>query len=672
MKGAAVRTADQKMFNLKYPHLFQPLRLGNVVLRNRIIGAPTGYLHMDADDLPTQACAAYYEEKARGGAAVVTVGEGYVDSVHGQDIPKCIHLDDDRCIGGLALIADAVSKHGAIASMELQHAGMYASESYVRGNSIYAPVACIGSGTKAGARLVGVPIPEMPEEIILETIEKYAQAAKRVKQAGFGMVLLHGGHGWLLNQMMSPKINKRCDKWGGSIENRMRMPIEICKRIKQVCGRDFLIDFRFSAADVMNPDGYTIEDGVEMAKMIDGHVDLIHCSVGNHEIEESFVVVHPSMFLEEGCNLKYAAEVKKHVKTPVVAVGAFSDPEHMDKVIREGKADAIAIARGLICDPQLPNKARQGRDEDINRCLQCLACFSGLLETKQFCCALNPVIGRELENKFETPPVHRKKVLVAGGGIAGMQAALTAAERGHDVVLCEKTQVLGGVLRCEKDVRFKKKLDMYLDAQARRVMENGKIELRLGTEATPELAADIAPDAIIAAMGARPVIPSFIKGWDRPGVVGAEEVYFDLSLAGERVVILGGGLVGCELGIHLAQNGRKVTILEMADKPNFAGNALHGEAVMYQLKDNSIALHLNTRAVEITDDGVIGENAEGQQLFTGDTVIYAVGQRALSEDALKLSDCAPEFHLIGDCNRPANIMQAVKAAYYAARDIGRT
>ena len=222
------------MYQMKYPHLFQPLKLGNVVLRNRIIGAPTGFLHMDAESLPTQAAAAYYEEKARGGAAVVTVGEGYVDSVHGADIPKFIHLDSDNCIGGLALIADAVSKHGAIASMELQHAGMYASESYVNGNAIYAPVARMGEGTKAGARLHGVKIPEMPEEVILETIEKYAEAAKRVKQAGFGMVLVHGGHGWLLNQMMSPIINTRTDKWGGSLENRMRMPIAICDRIKDV------------------------------------------------------------------------------------------------------------------------------------------------------------------------------------------------------------------------------------------------------------------------------------------------------------------------------------------------------------------------------------------------------------------------------------------------------
>ena len=448
------------MFHMKYPHLFQPLVLGKTVLRNRIIAAPTGFLHLDAESLPTQAAAAYYEEKARGGAAVVNVGEGYVDTVHGIDIPKGIHLDTDDCIGGISLIADAVSKHGAIASIELQHAGMFSSVSYEKGNAIYAPVDTMGSGTKAGASLHGVHIPQMPEEVILETIEKFAVAALRAKQAGFGMVLVHGGHGWLLNQFMSPVLNTRTDKWGGSLENRMRLPIAVCDRIKEVCGKDFLIDFRFSVNE-LNPAGYSTQDGVDMARMIDGHTDLIHCSVGNHEVVESFVVMHPSMFLKDACNLEYAAQVKKVVKTPVVAVGAFSDPDLMESVLADGTVDAIAMARGLIADPDLPVKARQGREQDVRSCLRCYACFSGLIDTKQFCCAINPVIGRELENKYDLPPAAPKKVLVAGGGIGGMEAALIAAGRGHQVVLCEKSGRLGGALRCEEQVSFKQKLDRY-------------------------------------------------------------------------------------------------------------------------------------------------------------------------------------------------------------------
>ena len=408
-----------------------------------------------------------------------------------------------------------------------------------------------------------------------------------------------------------------------------------------------------------------------MAKIIDGHVDFIHCSVGNHEVEESFVVVHPSMFLEDACNLKYAREVKKHVKTPVVAVGAFSDPQMMEDTLAEGAVDAIAMARGLIADPDFPLKARQGKDIDINRCLRCYQCFSGLLDTRQFCCAINPVIGRELENKFDTTRYDRKKVLVAGGGIGGMQAALEAAKRGHEVLLVEKTGRLGGALLCEEKVSFKKNLDLYLSAQARRVMEHPGIEVRLNTEATKELAEEIAPDAIIAALGARPVIPSFIPGYDKANVAGAEEVYYNLSKAGKKVVILGGGLVGCELGIHLALNGRNVTILEMASTPNFSGNMLHGEAVTAQIDIHGIILMTDTKAVEIRDEGVVASGPEGEMFVEADTVIYAVGQKSLENEVEELRFCAPEFYSIGDCSMPANIAKATKEGYYAARDIGR-
>lgn len=659
------------MYKMKYPNLFKPLKLGNITLRNRIISAPQGFLHLDAESLPTQAAAAFYEEKARGGAAVVTVGEGYVDAVHGIDIPKGIHLDTDDCIGGLSLLADAINKHGAVASMELQHAGMYASESYVNGNQIYAPVERMGEGTKAGARLHGVLIPEMPEKVILDTIEKFAEAALRCKKAGFGMVLVHGGHGWLLNQMMSPVINTRTDKWGGSLENRMRMPIAVCDRIKEMCGKNFLIDFRFSVADVCNPGGYTQDDGIEMARMIDGHVDLIHCSVGNHEVEESFVIVHPSMFLEDACNLKYAREVKKHVKTPVVAVGAFSDPQFMEDTLAEGTVDAIAMARGLIADPDFPLKARQGKDDDINRCLRCYQCFSGLLDTRQFCCAINPIIGRELENKFGTTAYNRKKVLIAGGGIGGMEAALEAAKRGHEVIVAEKTGKLGGVLLCEAKVSFKKNLDIYLSLQAKRVMEHPGITVHLNTEATKEFAEKIAPDVIIAALGARPIVPGFIPGYDKENVICAEEVYYDISKAGKKVVILGGGLVGCELGIHLAINGREVTIIEMAAAPNFSGNMLHGEAVTAQIRIHGILLMTDTKAVEIKDSGITVNSPGGESFIEADTVIYAVGQRTPVNEVEALRFCAPEFYSIGDCNMPANIAKATKEGYYAARDIGR-
>lgn len=660
------------MYENKYPNLFKPLKLGNVILRNRIFAAPTGFCDLTPQRIATEPLMAYYEAKARGGAAVVHVGEAYIDSVHGVDIPKFLALDTDECVSHLATVADAINKHGAVASIELMHAGMFSSQSYIEGNTVWAPSATtiVTESDKASARLNGAELPEMPEEVILETIEKYAQAALRVKKAGFKMVLLHGGHGWLLNQFMSPLVNHRSDKWGGSVENRMRFPIAVCDRIKEVCGKNFLIDFRMSASEA-NSVGYGIEDGVEMAKQLDGHCDIIHCSCGNHEVIESFVVMHPSMFLPDGVNMKYAAEVKKHVNTPVATVGAFSDVEMMDKVIGEGVVDVIEIARGLIADPDLPNKARAGKACDINQCLRCYACFSQLITTGQYGCAINPIIGRELETKYDTPPVYKRKVVIIGGGIGGMEAALVCAQRGHEVIVIEKNDRLGGVLLIEEDVAFKSKLDLYLKGQARKIMENPAITVMLNTTATKELVDSLEPDAVIAALGSRPTVPVYLKGYDKQHVMGAEYAYTHIQEIGKKVVIIGGGLVGAELGIHLALNGREVTIMHRHSEIKVGANGLHGQALNEQIRINKIGCAMNTSPVEITDEGVIGKNEQGEKLYEADTVIYAVGQTPLADEAEEFRFCAPEFYTIGDCVVPATIYQATSAAFYAARDIGR-
>lgn len=342
----------------------------------------------------------------------------------------------------------------------------------------------------------------------------------------------------------------------------------------------------------------------------------------------------------------------------------------MEEIIASGQVDVIAIARGLIADPFLPNKARQGKDDEINHCLRCFSCFSSVIATSQYTCAINPVIGRETENNYDLNPVSKRTLLVAGGGVAGMQAALTAADRGHRVILCEKTNKLGGALRCESEVVFKKKLDKYLDNQAKRVKNHPLIEVRMNTAVTEKLAKEIAPDAIIAAMGARPIVPVFIKGIEGKNVAGAEEIYYDLNKAGKKVVILGGGLVGSELGIHLALNGRDVTIMEMMSHLGDGGNMLHGQAVDVQIANLGIELALGTKAIEITEKGVVGENSEGQKRYKADTVIYAIGQKPLREEADALRFCASEFYQIGDCRVSANIREAVKEGNYSARNIG--
>jgi 2,4-dienoyl-CoA reductase-like NADH-dependent reductase (Old Yellow Enzyme family)/thioredoxin reductase len=645
----------------KYTKLFEPIRLGGTYFRNRIFAAPTGFQDMDRDGILPPEAAFYYERKAMGGAASVAIGECVVDAKLGRGSIYHICLDDPFALHGLARVAAAVSRYGAVCTAELQHAGMYANREFDPPGIAYGPVEFDDNGRHVIA---------MTEENIEYTIEKYAKAAAFAKRCGFGMVTVHAGHGWLLHQFLLPRLNTRKDKWGGaSIENRARLTVAVCDAIRKEVGPKFPIEIRISGSECYEG-GYDVDEGIAFAKQIDGHADLIHVSAGSHEVEEVFTVTHPSMFLPDGVNVKYAAAIKKHVRTPIATVGALSDPELMEEIIASGRADVVEIARGLLADPDIPLKARSGRTEEINKCMRCLSCFSALMNTGQFACSINPETGREAEVKFAVPNTGKKKVLVAGGGIAGMQAALTSAKRGHEVILCERSDRLGGTLLCEEKVSFKKKLSEYLSYQARAVRLAG-VDIRLNTEVTPEYANSISPDIIFAALGARPAVPN-IAGIDGDNVVSAEVAYADDANTGAKVAVLGAGLVGTELAIHLAMQGKKVEIIEMLDKISDGGNFQHIRAVNIELKRYGIALHLSTKALEISSEGLRCEAADGGELFVAaDTVVYAVGQVPLHDAATSLRDSAPEFYEIGDCVMPKNIMSATSAAYELARFAGR-
>jgi NADPH-dependent 2,4-dienoyl-CoA reductase/sulfur reductase-like enzyme len=373
------------------------------------------------------------------------------------------------------------------------------------------------------------------------------------------------------------------------------------------------------------------------------------------------------MFLPDGCNVRYAEEIKKHVKCAVATVGALGNPDMMEDIIASGKADVVEIARGLIADPDIPRKIRTGNGGKINTCMRCLHCFSNLHNHGRFHCAINPETGRESEMNFAIPPTVKRKVLIAGGGVAGMQAALTCAQRGHDVVLCEKTGELGGTLRCERNVPFKKKLGEYLDRQARRVAEAG-IDIRLQTEVTPEYAGAAMADVLIAALGARPAKPP-IPGIDGGNVLSAEEAYENPERTGNKVLILGAGLVGVELAIYLSSLGRETTVVEMLDKINHGGNHLHVKALDVEIKKYGIDMNFNTAATEIALNGIECQGPDGKKSFSADSVIYATGMRPLWEVTESLCLCAPDFYPIGDCIAPKNIMNATSMAFSVARNI---
>ena len=682
---------EQTMYQCKYPHLFSPIRLGNTVFRNRYFAAPVAYEYLSSQNYPLDETIAFFERKAIGGAATVNVGSAVPDSKRGSIGGfDNLFLDDPMGLPPIYRLASAISRHGAVAAIELQHTGANSYFCARKGNQIY--------GAVDGLNALGQFVPEMPEAVIEETIESFANGAAFAKFCGFGMVTIHAGHGWLLNQFLDPKVNDRKDRWGGSLENRCRFPIAIIDRIRQKCGLGFPVDIRISGSACYEG-GYDIDEGIAIAKRLDGKVDMIHVSAGSHEVAEVFTITHPSMFLPDGVNVKYAAEIKKHVKTPVATVGALDDPELMEEIIASGKADVVLAARALIADPDMPKKARWGKADEIRPCLRCFECFAGITTNRQYRCAVNPEIGFEQDSRHSLPPTVLKTVLIAGGGVAGMQAALTASERGHKVILCEKADRLGGVLRCEEKVPFKRLLANYLDYQAR-MISRAPIEVRLGTLVTPDLARAAEADVIIAAFGARPTIPK-IAGIDGENVLGAADAYYHPERTGNNVVIIGGGLVGIELGIYLSALGRSVTIIEMMEALSDGGNPVHGLALINEIRKYSIQASTATRATEINERGVIGEyvgsvftlplcptvqaavlqsNSFGRavradteegskKLFEADTVIYAVGQQALHDEADGLRFCAPEFHQIGDCFSPKNIHQATRMAFAVARDI---
>lgn len=657
--------------NMKYPHLFQPIQIGDTLFRNRIFSAPTGHPDITREGSFSEDAAVYYERKAQGGAAAITLGEAIVDSKYGKRHPFQASLDTRNSLHTLSAIADKINRHGAIASIELQHSGMKTTP------GIETPYFGKGSEIIYGPskyEYEGHPVEEMPEEIIWEVIDKFANAALFAKNSGFGMVTIHAGHGWLLNQFMNPRINRREDRWGGNEENRARIAVEICDAIHKKCGSGFPVEVRISTSEIIEG-GYGTDEGIAFARQLEGHANIIHCSVGCGMglpfSARTFSLTHPCMFKEDGVNVKYAAEVKKYIhNTPVATVGALSDPQMMEDIISSGRADIVEMARGLICDPDLPQKARDGRDEDIVHCMRCFSCFSNLKERGEFWCALNTETNRERSFARDmTNVVKKQKVLVIGGGIGGMRAASEACKNGHEVILCEKTDRLGGHILCEENVPFKKHLKEYIEQQIRQ-LKSMPVEIRMNTEVTPEMARAIGADAIVAALGARPVKPK-IAGIDGENVLLADMAYIEPEKVGSTAVILGGGFVGAELAIYLKSLGKDVRVVEMAEKQNTGKNSLHGDAVRIKMREENIPIHFSTKAMEITPDGVWCDTPDGKLFYEAETVIYAVGQKSLAEEAMAFYDCATYYYPVGDCIRPGTIADANLQAKSVGRDIGR-
>ena len=621
-----------------------------------MFSSPTSLPELGENGRLTPLNIAYYEQRAKGGCSVVTVGESIVEIATGRSHPKQIPLDDFDVCTGLAQVADAIHAHGAFASIELSHGGSLCEPFFIGGKP------AMGASTYTDR--MGDPVVAMTEDDIERITERFGQAAALVKKCGFDMCMVHGGHGWLLAQFLSPLTNFRTDRFGGSLENRMRFSMMVIERIRKYCGPNFPIEFRMSGSE-RTEGGYGLDEGIEIAKMLDGKVDLIHVSAGTQEIPYSAILMHPSIFQKPGENLDLAAEIKKHVKTPVVTVGAFSDPDFMEQALAEGKADIIAMGRALIADPYLPSKVVHGIPEEITPCLRCHECMGSMMATRTIRCTVNPVIGRETTEMYRIPAVSSKKVLIAGGGPAGMAAAVFAARRGHKVILCERDDKLGGALAFADSVDFKQNIVKYKEYLIRQLHELG-VDVRLNTRVDKALVEAEKPDALFAAVGADPIVPPF-PGVDGENVIIGKYLRPETKL-GKRIAVIGGGLVGCETGVHLANDGHEVTVIEMADDVAKDCGHFHRIALMEELK--KVTVRASHRCTRITAEGVYAVAPDGSEvLFPADNVIMAVGMRARSAEVEALRGLVPDFVVLGDCLRARNILAAVRNAYDAAMDL---
>jgi len=641
------------------------VRIGNLILKNRIVASPSSQGDIQNDGTLGLNNIAYYARKAKGGVSLVTVGDGIVHPT-GQDHPKQVYLYTDNCLPSLTKCAEEIHKYGAICSYELSHGGIVCDPVFINGQRPFGPSevpVTIGFQTEEPVYTISQ---EMTEEMIEEIADAYAAAALRVKTAGFDMVMLHAAHGWLIGQFFSKHTNHRTDKYGGSIENRARFAILVAERVRKAVGREFPIEIRMNGRDGLDPglDGLELDETVQIAKLLEPYVDSFHISSSMHMYPPQQDVMQSPIFTEHGHLVYLAEEIKKHISKPVCTVGGLSDLSMMEDIVAEGKADMVALGRQCLADPDIANKGKYGLEDQVHKCLRCATCQSGRFQRGTARCALNPEIGREYELQFMPEKAeHPKRVLIAGGGPAGMKAAITAARRGHDVTIYEAEEQLGGALKFAQHIDFKADLfDLTKSLEAE--MRSLPVKVITNTALTPEIALTEKPDVIISAMGAYAVKPP-IPGVDLPSVMMAADAD-EFGVKGTNVVVIGGGLVGTETAIHIAHEGKKITIIDEGPKIPNGANIRYSRTYKWEMDKCGIETLTNTRCKEITEGGVKAIQNGNDVLLSADTVIIATGMRSRSDASEALRDCADIFIPIGNVLAPDQVMKAMHSGFDAA------
>ncbi len=637
--------------------LFEPGTIGKLRLKNRVVMAPMGNRFEEPDGRVSQRGIDYFVARARGGVGLIITNGFRVN--HKPGGPAVFHahmLDSKLYINRLNQLAEAVHDYGAKIWVQLQTGmGRTARPGIDEQAAAVSVLPCFWD-SKATTR-------EMTIEEIQQVARAYEATAKIARDAGVDGIEIHGHKGAFLDEFMTPLWNKRTDRYGGTLENRLRFPIEVIQAVKKGAGADFPVCYRYGLTHYLEG-GREIDEGLEIAPRLEAAgADALSIDAG---CEETIYWIHPPTTLPPGCIVDLAAMVKKVVRIPVITVGKLGYPQLAERVLQEGKADFVALGRPLLADPEWPNKVKSGRLDDICPCVgDHEGCEGRVSKRKYLSCTLNPATGMEREFAL-TPAQRRKNVLVVGGGPAGMEAARIAALRGHRVTLWERATSLGGNLVPGSVPDFKQDYRRLADYLVTQVKKAGVV-VKLGQEGTPDAIFRMKPDVVFVATGGTPVVPP-VSGVDRPHVVTALDLLSGKKEAGRSVVVIGGGFVGAETALHLARGGRTLTIVEVLDSilaTTYRNNRLH---MLKLLAESGIRVLTETRVIEIADTGVmVADRSGAQRCLEADTVVIAAGFTPNDGLSRALLGKVPEVYPIGDCVEPRKVINAIWEAFRTAR-----
>jgi 2,4-dienoyl-CoA reductase-like NADH-dependent reductase (Old Yellow Enzyme family)/thioredoxin reductase len=648
-------------------HLLSPIKIGTMEVRNRIVMPPMGTLFGAPDGTVTERHINYYEARAKGGAGLI-IAEVTTPNAARKYGMNTLGLFDDKLIPSWIELAKAIHSHGAKLATQLLDPGPETST-------------FLGGLPPVGPSVVASRIwQQIPTELSIEEIEgvidDFAEAARRGREAGLDAIEIHAAHGYaMVGSFLSPFFNKRTDAYGGSLERRLKFLLEVIKAIRAKVGRDFPIIVRMSGDDRV-PGGRTLQETQFIAPiLVEAGVDALEISGGS--VPATFWAVVPPSGTPLALNAPFAEAVKQVVSVPVICVGRINSPQLAEFVIANGKADLVSMGRALMADPEMPKKAAAGNFEDIATCVaDNYGCLGSANQAKPATCIMNPAMGREKEMAIVAAK-KPKRVLVAGGGPAGLEVAWAAALRGHQVSLFEKEHKLGGQVNLASVPPYMQEISQLITYLSRQVEKAG-VKVELGKEVTPELVQKMKPHVVIVATGAAPMVPDNIPGIDKDKVVTAWDILAGQAAQTARnVVILGGGLVGCETadfmtgtGDNLGGDRTNVTIVEMLEDVASDMVAESRHLLMQRLQAKGIKVVTSARVKEILDDGVVFErDGQDESIHNVDSIVLALGSRSIDKLSEKIKDKVAEVHVIGDAKEPRKVLEAVVEAAELGRKI---